>query len=114
MATVSQEKLMEVASRIREMRTIFGFNEAEMAEKTEVSLDEYRQYENGQLDFPFTFIHKCALTFGIGISDLLEGKSAHLSSYTITRKGQGQATAREDGIDIQNLAPNFRKKIAEP
>ena len=114
MSTVSQEKLMEVASRIREMRMIFGLGEAEMAEKTEVSLSEYLQYEGGQLDFPFTFIHKCALTFGIGISDLLEGKSAHLSSYTITRKGQGQATAKEDGIDIQNLAPNFRKKIAEP
>ncbi len=114
MATVSQEKLLEVAARIREMRGIFNLSEAEMAEKTEVSLDEYRLYENGQLDFPFTFIHKCSLTFGIGISDLLEGQSAHLSSYTIIRKGQGQETAKEDGIEIQNLAPNFRKKIAEP
>ena len=85
-----------------------------MAEKTEVSLEEYRLYEEGKLDFPFTFIHKCSLVFGIGISDLLEGKSAHLSSYTITRKGQGQETVKEDGIEIQNLAPNFRKKIAEP
>ena len=37
-----------------------------------------------------------------------------MSSYTITRKGKGQATAKEDGIEIQNLAPQFRKKIAEP
>ena len=45
---------------------------------------------------------------------MLEGQSAHLSSYTVTRKGQGQETAKEDGIEIQNLAPLFRKKIAEP
>ncbi len=114
MATVSTDKLKEVAKRIREMREICDITETDMAKKTEVSLDEYRAYENGELDFPFTFIHKCSLAFGIGITDLLEGQSAHLSSYTVTRKGQGQETAKEDGIEIQNLAPLFRKKIAEP
>ena len=107
-------KLMEVAVRIREMREIFGYTIKEMAEKTEVPVTQYMQYENGQLDFPFTFIHKCSLVFDIGITDLLEGKSAHLSSYTVTRKGEGQETAKEEGISIKNLAPMFRKKIAEP
>ena len=111
---VETTKLMEVAARIREMREIFDLTVAEMAEKTEVSVEEYKLYETGKLDFPFTFIHKCSLAFGIGITDLLEGTSAHLSSYTVTRKGQGQETAKEDGIRIQNLAPLFRKKIAEP
>ena len=114
MATVSTDKLKEVAKRIREMREICDITETDMAKKTEVSLEDYRAYENGELDFPFTFIHKCSLAFGIGITDLLEGQSAHLSSYTVTRKGQGQETAKEDGIEIQNLAPLFRKKIAEP
>ena len=114
MATVSSEKLQEVALRIKEMREISGISVADMAEKTEVSVEEYNQYEAGVLDFPFTFIHKCCLAFGIGISDLLEGQSANLSSYTVTRKGKGQQTAKEDGIEIQNLAPMFRKKIAEP
>ena len=114
MATVSTDKLKEVAKRIREMREICDITETDMAKKTEVSLEDYKAYENGELDFPFTFIHKCSLALGIGITDLLEGQSAHLSSYTVTRKGQGQETAKEDGIEIQNLAPLFRKKIAEP
>ena len=114
MSTLSSNKLQEVALRIREMREIFDFDEVTMAEKTEVSVAEYRQYESGELDFPFTFIHKCALAFGIGMTDLLEGSSAHLSSYTVTRRGQGQQTAKEDGIEISNLAPMFRKKLAEP
>ncbi|MBQ8606063.1 MAG: AMP-binding protein [Clostridia bacterium] len=114
MATVSNDKLWEVASRIREMREICGFTPEEMAAKTEITTQQYNEYEAGKLDFPFTFIHKCSLAFNIGVTDLLEGKSAHLSSYDVTRKGQGQDTAKEEGIAIQNLAPQFRKKIAEP
>ncbi|MBR5447872.1 MAG: AMP-binding protein, partial [Clostridia bacterium] len=111
---VENTKLHEVAGRIREMRDICGLTEAEMAEKTEVTLEAYRLYEEGRLDFPFTFIHKCALAFNIGITDLLEGHSAHLKSYTVTRRGKGQETAKEEGISIENLAPLFRGKIAEP
>ncbi len=114
MATVSNDKLWEVASRIREMREICGYTIEEMAAKTEITVEEYADYEAGKLDFPFTFIHKCSLAFDIGVTDLLEGKSAHLSSYDVTRKGQGQDTAKEEGISISNLAPQFRKKIAEP
>ncbi len=114
MAAFEAEKLSEVAQRIREMREIFGMSSEEMAEKTEVSIEDYKDYESGKLDFPFTFIHKCALAFGIGITDLLEGHSANLSSYTVTRKGKGQETAKEDGIKINNLAPKFRNKIAQP
>ena len=114
MTTSTGLKLSETAERIKELREIFGYTEEEMAEKTEVTIAEYAMYEQGQLDFPFTFLHKCALAFGISITDILEGRSAHLSSYTVTRKGQGLETAKEQGIDIQNLAPLFRKKIAEP
>ncbi len=114
MAEVDSEKLLEIGTRIKEMREIFNLSQQDMATKCEVSLEDYCAYENGKKDLPFTFIHKCALAFGIGITDLLEGKSAHLSSYTVTRKGQGQETAKENGIEIQNLAPLFRKKLAEP
>ncbi len=114
MTTVSKEKLKDVARRIREMREIDGISAAEMAKRTEVSESEYAEYENGLRDFPFTFLHKCALIFRIGLTDLLEGQSAHLSSYTVTRKGEGQETAKESGIEIRNMAPLFRKKISEP
>ena len=108
------EQLNEIASRIKEMREIMGWSVEEMAEKSEVTTDAYLSYEGGKADLPFTFIHKCALAFGVEITELLEGRSAHLSSYTVTRKGKGQETAKEDGISIANLAPEFRSKIAEP
>ena len=110
----TSSKLHEVAERIQEMRDICGFSVEEMAEKAEVSVEQYKIYEAGLVDLPFTFIHKCALAFDIGITDLLEGHSAVLTSYTVTRKGKGQTTASENGIEIQNLAPNFRKKLSDP
>ncbi|MBR3300426.1 MAG: AMP-binding protein, partial [Clostridia bacterium] len=107
-------QLKDIAFRIREMREIMGFSVEEMAEKTEITPERYISYENCESDLPFTFIHKCALVFGIEITELLEGRSAKLSSYTVTRKGKGQQTAKEEGINIANLAPEFRGKKAEP
>lgn len=108
------DQLRDVASRIKGMREIMSLSESEMAEKTEVSLADYKNYESGSVDLPFSFIHKCALVFSIDITDLLEGESTTLTSYTVTRKGQGVQTAKEEGIDIFNLAPKFKDKLAEP
>ena len=107
-------QLLEVAQRIREMRQIIGFTTKQMAEKTEVPEEEYLSYEAGTADLPFTFMHKCALTFGVELTDLLEGHSAKLSSYMVTRRGRGPVTASEDGITIQNMAALFRQKLATP
>ena len=107
-------QLSEIAARIKEMRDIMGWNIAELAEKVDFPISNCAAYESGQIDIPFSFIHKCALAFDIEMSELLEGRAARLSSYTVTRKGGGQKTAQEDGIDITNLAPKFRNKIAEP
>ena len=106
--------LSEIATRIKEMREIMGWSIAELAEKVDFTEERCTIYESGMIDIPFSFIHKCALAFDVEMTELLEGRAARLSNYTITRKGAGQVTAQEDGIDIANLAPKFRNKIAEP
>ncbi|MBQ3557139.1 MAG: AMP-binding protein [Oscillospiraceae bacterium] len=114
MNTTTQTQLMDVAMRIREMREIFGYSVEDMAQKTELTVDTYSLYESGTVDLPFTFMHKCAKIFGVEITVLLEGQSAKLSGYTVTRRGRGLTTASEDGITIQDMAPMFRKKLATP
>ena len=111
-STVNQ--LMEIAQRIREMRQILGYSTYTMAKQTEVTEETYRLYESGTVDLPFTFMHKCAKVFGLEITVLLEGRSAKLSGYTVTRRGNGLVTASEEGITIQDMAPMFRKKLATP
>ena len=110
----SATQLMDIAARIRDMRDILGYSTQKMAELTEISEKDYRTYETGTVDLPFTFLHKCAAAFGVEITVLLEGQSAKLSGYTVTRKGKGLVTASEDGITIQDMAPMFRKKLATP
>ncbi|MBO5837147.1 MAG: AMP-binding protein [Oscillospiraceae bacterium] len=113
-STNSSTQLMDIATRIRGMREILGYSTQDMAQQTEVAEEVYRQYETGTVDLPFTFLHKCAKVFGIEITVLLEGRSAKLSAYTVTRRGKGLVTASEDGITIQDMAPMFRKKLATP
>ena len=107
-------QLSEIATRIKELREIMGYSIKEMAEKTNVSEETYVIYESGKDDIPFSFIHKCALEFGVEMTALLGGRSAKLSTYTVTRKGKGQETVNDDGINIANLAPKFKGKLAEP
>ena len=107
-------QLGRIALRIREMREILGYSTEKMAELTDLSEETYLSYESGTVDLPFTFMHKCAQVYGIEITDILEGHSAKLSGYTITRKGKGLTTASEDGITIQDMAPLFRHKLATP
>ncbi|MDO5442071.1 MAG: AMP-binding protein [Bacteroidia bacterium] len=113
-ASSSQIRIAEVASRIKEMRNIMGFSTAAIAEMTDMSEEQYLQYESGKEDLPFSFIYSCAKAFNMELTELLEGNNARLSSFTITRRGMGQLTTKEDGIEISNMAPLFRKKVAEP
>ena len=62
------DEIRVIAERIREMREIIGFSVQEMADRTNLTAETYSQYESGGVDLPFTFIHKCALAFGIGIT----------------------------------------------
>ena len=66
------QHIQEIALRIRDMRQIMGYSTEEMAIRTQVDESAYMEYEGGNVDLPFSFIHKCALAFGIEITDLLE------------------------------------------
>ena len=107
-------QLAEVAERIRTMREIIGLSEEEMAQRTGVTLEEYRSFESGEHDFSFTFIFKCAERFGIDPTDLIKGTSPRLSTYTVTRRGEGLPITRRQGFKYLNLAPLFKGKTAEP
>ena len=108
------DHVKRIAMRIRELREILGFSIPDMALATDLSEEVYISYESGEVDLPFSFMHKCAKAFGIEITDILEGDSARLTGYTVTRKGGALTTASEDGITIQDMAPLFRQKLATP
>ena len=65
-------KLREVAGRIRELREISGFTVEEMAQRTDVSVEEYIACESGSRNLSIAFLYRCVLIFGVDMGDLLE------------------------------------------
>ena len=111
---MQEQKLQEIAMRIRTLREIMEIPVAEMAQQTGLSAEEYLAAEDGKSDFTFTFLYNCAQAFGVDIIELLTGEAPHLSFYSIVRKGEGLSINRRAGFTYNHLAYRFSRKIAEP
>ena len=107
-------KIKEIAGRIKELREIENLSVSDMAQKTGVSEAEYLACENGESDLHFAFIYRCANAFNVDVTDIIEGYSPKLRSYTVTRRGEGQRIEKAHGMTYYNLASAFRNRIAEP
>ncbi len=109
-----EEKILEMAQRIRALREIVGLSAAEMAEKTDVTEAEYSACEAGQSDLNFAFLYRCSQALGVDVTDIIEGTSPRLASCVVTRAGQGQKIEQAHGMVYYNLAASFKNRIAEP
>ena len=112
--TGADYKTKEVAARIRELRLITGLSVEEMAQRTDLTVEEYIQCEEGNRNLSIAFLYRCTLSFGVDMGDLLEGKSPKLRSYDLTRKGEGQKIEEAHHMVGFNLASGFRNRIALP
>jgi len=107
-------KIQEMAARIRELREIEGLTPEEMAAKTDISVEEYKLCEEGKADLNFTFLYRCSLALRVNVTDIIEGHSPTLKSFTVTRNGAGQQISNAHGMTYYNLAYAFQNRIAEP
>ena len=106
--------IREMASRIRELRLVEGLSPAQMAEKTGVTAAQYLACESGESDLNFAFLYRCALAFGVDVTDLIEGTSPTLTTYDLTRFGEGQRIEKAHGMTYYNMAASYKNRIAEP
>ncbi|MBO5758209.1 MAG: AMP-binding protein [Clostridia bacterium] len=106
--------LKEVAGRIKDLREAKGYSPEQLAKLTGVTVEDYLLLEQGETDFSFTFIYKCAKACDVEVVDLLEGRSTTLTSFAITRRGEGLKILKQHGVEYNNLAPKFKDKLAEP
>ena len=112
--TAMKYKLRQIAARIKELRLVNGLSEEEMARRTGLTVEEYRQCEAGNRNLSVAFLYHCTLSFGVDMGDILEGKSPKLRSYALTRKGEGQRIEEAHHMVGFNLAAGFRNRIALP
>ncbi|MGI6716830.1 MAG: helix-turn-helix domain-containing protein [Eubacteriales bacterium] len=65
---MEQTKL--IAERLKWARSISDISVEEMAKATDITPDAYKVLEEGESDFSFTFLFKCAKKLGMDISEL--------------------------------------------
>lgn len=107
-------QIQMIAMRITDLREILGLTQEDVANRSQVPLDEYIAYEKGEKDFSFSNLFNIAETLGVDISDLLTGESPKLKGYILTRNGKGLSFDRRKQYHYQHLAYNFKDKMAEP
>lgn len=103
----------EVAERVKAMREMCDFTEEEMAEVVGKTVEEYREYESGKLDFSFTFLYKIAEKCGVDMVEFLTGEKPHLSECTFVKNGQGLPMKRRLGFEYQHLGYSLSNRLSE-
>ena len=109
-----EEQLLEMGMRLCELREVKGMSEEEIAEKLNMTVEEYLQYEDGKRDFSFSFMLSVSTILGIDVMNLLSGQTPKLSDCAMVRRGQEFFIKKEGAYDYKHLAYTFKNKKAEP
>ena len=108
-----QDKIREIAARVREMRELSDFSTDEMATHIAVSKEQYIRYENGDEDIPASLLYAIASKFGMNMSTLLTGDDPRMNIFVVTRKGRGVKVERRKDYAYRNIAAQFAHKKGE-
>ena len=108
------DSVKQIAMRILDLREISDYTVEQMAQVLEVSADDYRSYESGEVDMPISFLVKIGEVFHVDMTELLTGEAPRLNVLSVTRAGKGQEINRHDQYVYKNLAYNFLHRKIEP
>ena len=106
--------IQDIAQRIRALREDLGFTMQEMAKATNRTVAEYAAQEAGTQDLSFTFLSRCAQTFGVDVVEIITGEGPHLTGYSVVRDGEGLSIKRRAGFEYLHKAPTFRRRFCDP
>jgi len=108
------EDLKQIAARIRELRTIFGYTEEEVASDLGIDVELYRSYENEGSDIPISVLYHLANKYDVDLTEILTGLTPRLNTFCVVPDGHGIHVDRYPGYNIQSLSHRFRNKVMEP
>ncbi len=108
------EHVVQIVSRIKELREILDLSVEEMAKKVGVSVVEYQDYENLKNELPISLLYKIAAVLNVDATVLLTGEAPRMNAYTIVRKGTGVSVERYPGYAFSSLAFNYQNRDMEP
>ncbi len=108
------EQIKDIGMRLACLREDMEISVSDMAAKLGVDENTYTAYEQGEMDFSFSFIYNAAEKLGVDVLDLISGDAPTLSMCCMVKKDKGYSVQREHEYDYKHLAYTFRNKKAEP
>jgi transcriptional regulator with XRE-family HTH domain len=109
-----QEKVKEIAARIRELRDVSGHSVEHMASSLDINVEEYEKFEAGDIDISASMLFEIARLLGVDMTVLLTGENPRMHIFTITRRGEGSSVDRRKQYGYEALASAFIHRKAEP
>ncbi len=109
----------ELGLRVKKAREERGLSIFDLYLRTNISVDQLSQIEEGNVTPPLGAVIKLAKAFGMKVGYFISGEEG--MPYTIVRKDDRKITSRHDpnkekyyGYEYQSLAPNKTDRHMEP
>jgi len=108
------ERVQDIAQRIKGLRLIEGVSEQEVAKFLNLSVTDYLKYENGEDDIPISILYEIADFYQVDLTEILTGISPKLHDVCQVKAGEGLKVERYDQYDFQSLAYKYKNRKIEP
>ena len=108
------EEIKAVADRLVGLREIMDVSVEEAAGVCGISVEQYENYESGNVDIPVGILQSMSKKYGIDLGTLISGKEPHMKSYCLTKNGKGLSVDRRSDYKYQALASGFQNRKADP
>lgn len=108
------EQIKQIGERLRGLRDVLDISVEEIAALCGITVDRYEKMEKGETELSVANLQKIAKKYGISLDVLMFGEEPKMSSYFLTRKGQGKSVERRKAYQYESLASGFRGRKADP
>ena len=108
------EQIKQIGERLRGLRDVLDISAEEVAALCGISVEHYLQMESGESELSVANLQKIAKQYGVSLDVLMFGEEPKMSTYFLTRKGQGMSVERRRAYNYESLASGFRGRKADP
>lgn len=102
-----------IGNRVKELRELSDITIQDFAEELDIDETMYKQYENGEVDIPASFLCEIANKFQVDLGLLLTGEETRMNIFDVTRADKGISVERRKEYKYENLCIKFIDKKAE-
>lgn len=104
-------RIKDVAERLRGLRDSLNISAEQMASECGIELENYKQYETGDVDIPVSKLLKIANKYGVELTALMFDEESRMNSYFVTREGAGVVVERSKAYSYESLSSGFAHKM---